>query len=287
MRTIAHISDLHFGRVDERLLDPLFAGLEAARPDVVAISGDLTQRARERQFRAAARFLARLRWPLVVVPGNHDVPLFNVFARFAHPLRGFRRHIAAEPTPFYADDEVAVLGINTARSLTWKAGSASTRVRSQHARARLCALAARRGEGRRDAPSHSTSRDASRRGPGRRPRRHGDDGARGLRRGRAAVGPSAPRAHRRHRAATASPATRRSWCRRARRCRSARASETNSFNVLHAERDRVRVEHHLWDRVERHASASPERKTSGVTATSGARPDRRPPCRRFRAIRRA
>lgn len=140
MKTICHISDLHFGRVDEGLLDPLVASIDAVAPDVIAVSGDLTQRARAGQFRAAARFLERLRYPQVVVPGNHDVPLFNVFARFAQPLRNYRRHITRDPAPFYADAEIAVLGINTARSLTWKGGRINED-QIRLARERLCSVA--------------------------------------------------------------------------------------------------------------------------------------------------
>ena len=57
MRTIAHLSDLHFGRVDSDMLDPLRASLEALRPDLVVVSGDLTQRAKLEQFQAARAFL--------------------------------------------------------------------------------------------------------------------------------------------------------------------------------------------------------------------------------------
>ena len=122
MRTIAHLSDLHFGRIDPLLLDPLVAAVEEARPDVVAISGDLTQRARSRQFVEARDFLQRLPRPQIVVPGNHDVPLYDVARRFLSPLRRFRRHITDDPAPFHRDDEIAVVGLNTARSLTFKGG---------------------------------------------------------------------------------------------------------------------------------------------------------------------
>ena len=122
MRTIVHLSDLHFGRVDEALLDPLVAAVAAARPDVVAVSGDLTQRARNRQFREARAFLDRLPTPQIVIPGNHDVPLYDVVRRFATPLRRFRRHITRDLSPFYQDDRIAMVGVNTARSLTFKGG---------------------------------------------------------------------------------------------------------------------------------------------------------------------
>jgi 3',5'-cyclic AMP phosphodiesterase CpdA len=122
MRTIVHLSDLHFGRVDATLLDPLVEAVEALAPDVVVVSGDLTQRARAGQFREARDFLARLPSPQIVVPGNHDVPLYNVAARFLSPLRNYRKYIGENLQPCHIDDEIAVCGVNTARSLTFKNG---------------------------------------------------------------------------------------------------------------------------------------------------------------------
>ena len=95
MRTIVHLSDIHFGRVDPRLVAPLVDAVRAAAPDLVAVSGDLTQRARRRQFEQARAFLDKLPPPILAVPGNHDVPLFNLPARFLDPFGGYRRHIAA------------------------------------------------------------------------------------------------------------------------------------------------------------------------------------------------
>jgi 3',5'-cyclic AMP phosphodiesterase CpdA len=125
VRTVAHLSDLHFGRVDAAALEPLRRRLVELAPDLVVISGDLTQRARARQFREARAFLDALPHPQVVVPGNHDVPLYNVLARFLRPLAGFRRAIGAEVEPSYVDDEIAVLGVNTARSFVFKGGRVS------------------------------------------------------------------------------------------------------------------------------------------------------------------
>lgn len=141
MRTLVHLSDLHFGRVDRALVQPLSQLVGRIRPDVVVVSGDLTQRARTEQFKDARRFLDSLPVPQIVVPGNHDVPLHNVVSRFLHPLDKYRRYITDDLEPFYADDAIAVLGINTARSLTIKHG----RINEQQiasARARLCALGA-------------------------------------------------------------------------------------------------------------------------------------------------
>jgi 3',5'-cyclic AMP phosphodiesterase CpdA len=122
MRTLVHLSDLHFGRVDAALLEPLAAAVAGARPDVVVVSGDFTQRARVAQFRAAADWLATLPQPRILVPGNHDIPLYDVARRFLSPLRRFHRWIEDDPFPWHADAEIAVIGINTARSLTFKGG---------------------------------------------------------------------------------------------------------------------------------------------------------------------
>jgi 3',5'-cyclic AMP phosphodiesterase CpdA len=134
MRTVAHISDLHFGRTDPEVLKGLHQALCGAEPDVLIVSGDLTQRARAHEFEAAARFLDSLPQPQVVVPGNHDVPLYNVAARWLWPLASYRRYIGDIDRARYADDEIAVLGLNTARALTFKNG----RVNRQQV-ARACA----------------------------------------------------------------------------------------------------------------------------------------------------
>lgn len=122
MRTLLHFSDLHFGRVDESLVEPLLASARALAPDLVVISGDFTQRARRWQYRAAREFLARLPEPRLVVPGNHDIPLWDVLRRFISPLGRYRHYISRDLNPSYHDEEIAVLGINTARSLTRKYG---------------------------------------------------------------------------------------------------------------------------------------------------------------------
>lgn len=139
MRKLVHLSDLHFGRVDYAVVGPLAETINELKPDLVAVSGDLTQRARSRQFEEAKKFLDSLPSPQIIVPGNHDVPLHNPVARFLQPLDKYRRYITDNLEPFYADEEVAVLGINTARSLTTKHGRINKRQISG-IRERLCAF---------------------------------------------------------------------------------------------------------------------------------------------------
>lgn len=122
MKTLVHLSDLHFGRVDQAIINPLIHTVNDIKPDVVAISGDLTQRARTREFIAAREFLDQLPKPQIVVPGNHDVPLYNIFSRFFRPLDKYQRYITGDLRPGYVDEEIAAFGVNTARSLVFKGG---------------------------------------------------------------------------------------------------------------------------------------------------------------------
>src|SRR5438105_3919946 len=122
MRTIVHLSDLHFGRLDSRLLQPLIQAIAAAAPDLVAVSGDFTQRALRRQFVEARAFLDALRFRTLVVPGNHDVPLYNLVARFSSPLASYRRFISDELEPTFQDREIAVVGLNSARAFVTRGG---------------------------------------------------------------------------------------------------------------------------------------------------------------------
>jgi len=125
MTRIAHLSDIHFGANDLKIVDAATAWLEQNRPELVIISGDFTQRARVDQFRAASAWLNRLRHAglrVLTVPGNHDVPLYDVVRRFVAPLARYKRYIDNDLCPWFEGDDVAVLGVNTARSLTIKDG---------------------------------------------------------------------------------------------------------------------------------------------------------------------
>ena len=128
MARLIHISDLHFGAHDPRLVEAVEQRINEEAPDLVVVSGDFTQRARTEQFREACKFLERLRaagHAVLGVPGNHDVPLYDVLRRFLSPLTRYRRFIDDDLCPFHELPGVAVLGINTARSLTFKDGRIS------------------------------------------------------------------------------------------------------------------------------------------------------------------
>ena len=141
MRTILHLSDLHFGRVNPLLLDPLLRIVKEIGPDLVAVSGDLTQRARSHQFQQARSFLEALPKPQIIVPGNHDIPLHNVFARFVEPLTKYKRYITDDMQPTYEDEEVVIVGVNTARSLVFKGGRIN-KTQVDGLREKFCSLGA-------------------------------------------------------------------------------------------------------------------------------------------------
>lgn len=122
MRTLVHVSDLHFGRIDPAIVEPLRRAVVELKPDLVAISGDFTQRARRTQFKAAREFIDSLNAKTLVVPGNHDIPLFDVLSRLAAPLDYYRRYISSDLSPEYLDEEMIVLGVNTARALVFPFG---------------------------------------------------------------------------------------------------------------------------------------------------------------------
>lgn len=122
---IAHLSDIHFGANDPTIVAATEAWLLDRRPDLIVISGDFTQRARTGQFRAAGAYVARLRdagFTVLAIPGNHDIPFYDVVRRFAAPLDRYKRFIGRDLCPWFENESVAVLGINTARSLTFKDG---------------------------------------------------------------------------------------------------------------------------------------------------------------------
>lgn len=139
MRTLVHLSDLHFGRSDPQLVEPLIEMVRDLNPNLIAVSGDLTQRARSREFLEARAFLDSFTQPKIVVPGNHDVPLYNIYDRFMRPLDKFRRYVTDEPHPTYTDDELIVIGVSTARSLVVKGGRINQQ-QMTHVKEKFCAF---------------------------------------------------------------------------------------------------------------------------------------------------
>lgn len=137
MRTIAHISDLHFGTENQEMAGVLIKNLIDLAPALVVISGDITQRARRAEYEAAALWLKQVPFPTLIVPGNHDIPLYDVVRRFAAPLTRYSHYISPDLNPYYCDEKMAVLGINTARSLTWKSGRISKKQVTQ-IRSKMC-----------------------------------------------------------------------------------------------------------------------------------------------------
>lgn len=115
MLTLLHVSDLHFGppyvhRVGVALLE----AAAALTPDVIVASGDFTQRAKEEQFAAARDFLDRLPpVPLVVVPGNHDIPLFRARERIFSPYKLYRKYICSELDSALRLDGAVVVALNS------------------------------------------------------------------------------------------------------------------------------------------------------------------------------
>jgi 3',5'-cyclic AMP phosphodiesterase CpdA len=123
---LVHLSDLHFDRVDPVIVDALRDEINGDPPDLVAVSGDLTQRAHRHEYRRVGEFLRSLNAPVLAVPGNHDISYIHLVQRFADPFRRWRRYVCRELEPTWHDDTIAVLGLNTARrwslSLDWSNG---------------------------------------------------------------------------------------------------------------------------------------------------------------------
>ncbi len=126
---IALAADLHFGSVPEGLPGGLRDAIALQEPDVIVIAGDLTLRARRREFEQAGIWLRSLSPLPLVIPGNHDLPYWNLIRRFADPFHRFQR-VAGSATlmPLIERPAGAVLGFNTTRSwqphLRWQEGVA-------------------------------------------------------------------------------------------------------------------------------------------------------------------
>jgi 3',5'-cyclic AMP phosphodiesterase CpdA len=125
---IFHISDVHFGPPHlPRLAAAALEEVERGRPDLVVISGDLTQRAKPLQFQQARQFVDRLPVSSLVVPGNHDVPLYRFWERIFSPFGAYRSHFSDDLEPIFESEGLLVIGINTAFNWTLKDGRVTDR----------------------------------------------------------------------------------------------------------------------------------------------------------------
>lgn len=127
--SIVHLSDLHFGRTSEHVLKDLKTFLETNKETInlTILTGDLTQRAKSHEFKEAKNFLTDLPAPLFLVPGNHDVPLYNLFLRFFRPYKKFLKYMGPFSENYYEDDQVAVYGLWTPHHFSIKSGKIRTR----------------------------------------------------------------------------------------------------------------------------------------------------------------
>lgn len=123
---IAHVSDLHIGADDPAAAAALAEDVAAVGPVLTVVTGDSTMRARPRQFRRARRLLARLPGPLLVVAGNHDLPLAHP-QRLIDPLARYRRWITPELDPVVRVPGVVALGLMSMPRWRWKSGRVSRR----------------------------------------------------------------------------------------------------------------------------------------------------------------
>ncbi|GAA0861533.1 metallophosphoesterase [Sphingopyxis soli] len=119
MKRLFHISDLHFGLEDHKALDWFARCVRVERPAAVLITGDLTMRARSREFAAACDWIAALDVPVTVEVGNHDLPYFNPFARFFRPYARIRRIEGLVERELDLDG-VAVVPLKTTARAQWR-----------------------------------------------------------------------------------------------------------------------------------------------------------------------
>ncbi len=135
---LLHISDLHVGSREEPAVAQSLAGLVARiEPQLLVASGDLTHRGTPGQHDSAATFLKQLERPLLVVPGNHDIP-YAFPARFTHPFAEFERHWETTE-PVHSSETLFALGLNSVRP--WRHQSGGVRETQLERAAQLLAEA--------------------------------------------------------------------------------------------------------------------------------------------------
>lgn len=125
MSVLLQISDTHFGTEQPQVVEALVALSARQQPDLVVLSGDITQRARPAQFCAAKAFVERLGAPVLAIPGNHDIALFDLWARLNHPYARYAKAFGTELEPVHASQDWLVVGVNTIRPWRHKNGEVS------------------------------------------------------------------------------------------------------------------------------------------------------------------
>lgn len=125
MSVLLQISDTHFGSEQPQVVEALVALAAQQRPDRVVLSGDITQRARPAQFRAAKAFVDRLGAPVLAIPGNHDIALFDLWSRLTRPYARFAAAFGQDLEPVHATDDLLIIGVNTTRPWRHKNGEVS------------------------------------------------------------------------------------------------------------------------------------------------------------------
>lgn len=126
MSVLLQISDTHFGTERPQVVDALVALAAQERPEVVVLSGDITQRARPAQFRAAKTFIDRLGAPVLAIPGNHDIALFDLWARLTHPYARYVKVFGDDLEPVHSSQDLLVVGVNTTRAWRHRNGEVSS-----------------------------------------------------------------------------------------------------------------------------------------------------------------
>jgi 3',5'-cyclic AMP phosphodiesterase CpdA len=124
---IFHISDLHFGMHHKFIIKPFLDDLAAIKPDIILISGDLTQRAMDNQYKEFLSFLEKISIKVCLVPGNHDVPLFNFFTRMFYPFKQYTRYVSANLSAEFENNYVKILGVNSVNPYRIKDGKLSSK----------------------------------------------------------------------------------------------------------------------------------------------------------------
>ena len=122
MTRVLILSDLHFGFHRTELIEPMLTLVRRLNIDLALIAGDVSHRGRPEQLEMAASFLRRMELPIVAVPGNHDVPLFNIPLRLIRPYQGFCQQISPDLAPTRRAGQVQVFGVNSVDPFAWQRG---------------------------------------------------------------------------------------------------------------------------------------------------------------------